>query len=264
MKKLAFCIVILLLSKSFATVVQGNFKKITSLKYGIVFEPHIRDAGQSILSSALTLTQATIQDKVALSVSKDDKFDFIIQVTDRKTLAIQDSDNESLSKFTNNLKGDAYSIFLSDKPGSPVIVRILWDEAMYLSLNDKSVERPDAFARLVTLLGHEIMGNVLSFISRRDFYESPSFRYSEKVRSDEYKKSEVRAFTAGADFLEALISKFKNTLPSKMIQDFRQALEREIDLLNAHKSNLNPEERKTVISIDSARIKSCKVIVSGN
>lgn len=233
----------------YGSVIIEPFKKPTLLNYGVVIEPHLRRSATEILGPALSLVSATLSEQLILQHQRQEggQLDFIIQVTDRKTIAGNDHEDELVQRFTKSIVGDAYSFIISNHPGSPVIVRVLWDEAMYKDINGKKVERSDAFARLVTLLGHEILGNVKNFISRRQFYESPSFLYSDKVRSEEFLNSEVRAFTGGVEFLNTLISRFKDMLSAKLVQNFQDALEREKTLLTRYQSRVKPMSPKTNI-----------------
>jgi hypothetical protein len=231
-------------------VIQARFGSPQKLKYGVAIESHLRASANQILSSAMTLVQSTLKDQITLTQAQNQDFDFIIHITDRGTAARQDQNHELVRNFSENLRGDAFSLFFSDAPGSPVVVRVFWDEATTEVQGQKRVERPDAFARVVVLLGHEISGNVVNFLSRRKFYESPPFRFSREVQKSEALKSEVRAFKAGVEFLENLIRKFSKILPSKIMEDFEAALKRERALLEKHRANL---PKNNVISLE----KSC-------
>jgi hypothetical protein len=221
-----------------ANVIVGNFDKKKEFKYGIAIEHPLVNGSEDIIINAMKLVTHTLRGKLNLTGTNQEDFDFLIQISDRRSFEAQDKEVEELKKFTTEIKGDAYSIFFSDMPGSPVIVRVLWDEAMTEIKNGKRQERPDAFARLVTLLGHEIYGNVNNFISRRSFFESPQFMYSKEVQKQEYIKSEVYAFTKGVDFLETLLSLAGPRLPEKLNHDFRNALLREKELLTSYQRKL--------------------------
>lgn len=247
-------------------VVVGQFKKKPQFKYGISVEPHILAATEGVLDNALGLVTATAEDKAVLVPAEGQDFDFIIEVTDRRTIQKKYSSSEQLKQFTKNLQGDAYSIIIPEVPNSPVIVRVLWDEAMFISKNGRLQERPDAFARLVTLLGHEILGNVQNFLKNRKLYESVQFRHSESFRQEAWMKSEVTAFSAGVDFLETLIAKFSNVLPDKMIRDFRAARVREQEALESWRQKQEQKQEQTQkMNVASLRTQySCAKLFESN
>lgn len=208
-------------------VTSVNFQKKPTLNFGVVIEPHLKPVVAGFVDSLFQIVMVAGEDFATLKVANNSDLDFIVQFTDRRTVQNQFKDAPELLKLSNNLVGDAYSFMLSDKPGSPVIVHVLVDEAAYQVHNGRRFERPDAFARFVTLLAHEIYGNVIGFNNKRKLIESQQFQHSEQLRRQEWLKSEVGAFTAGVKFLEVLISKFGPKLGPKLTADFGNALVRE-------------------------------------
>lgn len=265
MKFLISFLIFISAGPAFATsgnVVIGQFKKKPQLKYGVSVEPHIRASTEGVLDNALVLVTAAAQEKADLLPAEGQDFDFIIEITDRRTIQKKYSSSEQVKQFTNNLQGDAYSIIVPEVPNSPVIVRVLWDEVMFISRNGQYQERPDAFARLVTLLGHEVLGNVQSFVKNRNLYESVQFRHSQSFREEAWLKSEVTAFSAGVEFLETLIAKFSNVLPDTMIQDFKAAKVREQEALASYNQKQVQSQNSNVTSLTA--VKACARIFQSN
>ncbi len=93
---------------------------------------------------------------------------------------------------------DAFTALVEGPNRKPIIlVRLMWDRIMFAEENGLYSERPDAFSRLLTALGHEIYGNVRTFHSAI----SGSVRLSSQI------SSEIAAFRAGIDFIDRAIEK---------------------------------------------------------
>jgi len=260
MKSLLFVLILSLASGAFANVVEARFGGPSDLKFGVVVEPELKNSANSILSSALNLVQATLKERVNLVPGTSEDLDFIIHVRTRESVQKRPIATERWRNFDQGIRGDAYSVLIPEIPGTPVLVTVLWDEATTEIKNSQRVERPDAFARVTTLLGHEISGNVLHYVSRRKFFESPQFRYSSQIQEQEYMQSEIKAFTAGVEFLATLIQKFSSLLPAKIIKDFESALVREKGLLATHIERANLL-KGNVLSLQAVR--SCRGAFDG-
>ncbi len=214
---------------------QGPFLEQRQLTYGVYFAQPLDRQLTEIFFSALQMVAAvgTRYCQIKHRVNNNEHLDFVLEITTRDAVKAYGNQNQQLQYFTNHLDGDAYSIFLADRPDSPIIVRVLWDSATTFSEEASGTvkERPDAFARLVSLLGHEIYGNVVNFGRQRSVYLSPQFRNSSALRQKEWIKSEVVAFHAGVDFLQTLLQQFGPHVSQKLQADFIDALQREATTL---------------------------------
>ncbi|MBN8536715.1 MAG: hypothetical protein J0M15_06655 [Deltaproteobacteria bacterium] len=241
-----------------ANVIIGSFNVSHQLRFGVVIEPHLQGI-ENILGPALALLNAALVEKLELQNKAGGPYDFIIEVTNRKNVEIRNSGDNRILYFNRGIQGDAYSLFYHDSPGSPIIVRVLWDEAMTEIKNGKSVERPDAFARLVTLLGHEIYGNVLNLRKKREILESSQIKYSETKQNEEWLKSEVSAFRSGIEFISTLLKRLGPQLSVKMKSDFLAALEREKKSLSFYEDKLDSLLGNSGSVIFLSKINRCKL-----
>lgn len=232
-------ILIIQITVSNANVILGPFSAKPKFRFGVVIEPHLQKSTENILESAMALVITILREKIDIQREFNGKYDFIIEVTDRKTVETKNKENAEIQSFNRDLNGDAYSFMFLDSPGAPIVVRVLWDEAMTEIKDGKRIERSDAFVRLVTLLGHEIYGNVMNFFIRRDLFESPQYKFSKKKQKEEWLKSEVLAFKAGVDFITMMMDKLALHLSEKMKLDFQGAIKREKESLKYFESRLN-------------------------
>lgn len=230
--------------------VRGLFDKPRVLRFGVTFEPHLGEDPRILLSNALTIVSTIHADEYKFENVGEGPFDFLIEITDRPTLLakIQNS-NSRIFKFANEINGDAFSAINPDRPGTPIVVFVLWDEAMYLTTSTGKRERHDAFTRLVTLLGHEIYGNVAYFMRTKKKFQSVRFRNSAMARNQEWIRSEVNAFAAGVRFIETMISKYGDRIGWKFTQDLNAALEREKAQYEVFKERLKVLQSGEVIPL---------------
>jgi hypothetical protein len=206
-----------------------ELNKPREIKFGVAMPPHLDAGSKDIIASALELVKIAAPSGVTLVPSKTAPFDFILEVTDSakadRDLAIQHAQAQGTRLSSS---ADAYTMAIENHPDSPQVVRLLWDKVGFENHGGKWVERPDAFSRIVAALGHEIYGNVRSFMDSHEIFSNPGFRYSKEVVQKEQAKSEVKAFRAGMQTLERLIKFAEDKgFPRKIVADLRSALVRE-------------------------------------
>lgn len=206
----------------------------STLKFTISVEPKFQKVLEGILNPAFQLVMAVGSEHTTIAAGNDQNSDFVVLFTDREAVQELTKMVPEVYRFVRGLHGDAFSFMLPEDPLERVYVIVLVDDAMYENQHGHRVERPGAFSRLVTLLGHEIYGNVASFKKHSAAVRSSQFQYSERFRANESLKSEVRAFTASVKFLETLLAKFEKMLPATTVNSFREALVRERDLLKMY------------------------------
>lgn len=263
MKHLFFLILLLVNSAHANTVFNGGkvVGKVQTLKFAVGVDPKLKKVTDGIIDSAIALVTAVGSERVKLIRVEPEIADFYIEVTDRTAALKASEKNPKLWNFTNGLNGDAYTVYLTDGAKSVISVRVLFDEAAYLKVDGKFIPRDDAFARIVTLLGHEIYGNVLNFITHGPNYDISSSLVSQKEAQRQNLETEINAFATGVEFLNLLISKFGKVLPAKLTTDFSRALEREEGLLTQYHAEIEKLRASDLQTVNQRRVvRSCHTV----
>lgn len=223
---------LLLSAQAAPNVIEGRFgKQEQVLTYAVAIPPEMNAEVKDILSAALSITNAVAPSGLSLQPVRAVDAQFLIEIINSDT-AIKNAPDEKIKMFSSG-NGDAYSMLFSEVPDSPIIVRVLWDKAMTMKVNGKTIERSDAFTRLTVLLGHEIYGNVVYLRKNRLALSTVEMMYNKRLQHESWIKSEVNAFQSGVSFIERL-QKANFGLPAKMLQDFADALVREKDALKSY------------------------------
>ena len=240
------------------------------LTYRVAFDPK-NNVVRDILGPALAVVGAVAPAGFSMSVGGGDRPNFIIEVTDSKTIN-KDIEAHRAQGAILSSTADAYTLVLAEHPKGPFIVRLLWDKLTTEARNGQVFERPDAFIRVVAAVGHEIYGNVRTFHSRENVLLDPSHRYSNKFQLLDQTSFELAAFQAGLDTLHKVLELGQQKgFSDKMLSDIRAAIIRETDALTgwlkedsrlrAEAAKLHaPLERAGAASVTSLTAKRCEML----
>lgn len=212
----------------------GASARQTTLRFGVAIPARFASA-RELLEPALMIVDFGAPEGVLLKqAGSADQLDFIIEVTDSKTAT--NSGQEQIRNFSQT-NGDAYSIFFSEDKSAPIIVRVLWDIATEeKTTNGKTIERADAFTRLVVLLGHEIYGNVMFFKKQKALLTSNEYAQNKSVKAKAELESEINAFQKGVEFIDRILKKVAPQLGAKIQNDFKEARIRESAVLKQYEA----------------------------
>ena len=206
-----------------------------ALKMDLEWGPNFDNGTQEAKGSYLGALNAALGIVKSCQPSEDNLFNWKGNraVLKNKTFEIYytDSDDGYLTKKVTEAKTtitkstDALTLFLTpkDKTTTNIFLCILSDRIFF---DENNKERVDGIARLTVALGHEIYGNTQMYL------EYDLSTASTKALPSR-KQSEIKAFTAGINFINRVLYSFKNgalsKIPNKdkLVGDFTAALNRE-------------------------------------
>ena len=158
------------------------------------------------------------------------------------SFSIEALGNPTLSNYVQSSDGDAFSIVAYDNNNKASIHSFILMDRILFKDKDFTQEYPDAQVRLITALGHEIYGNLLSFSEQlQNNMPSESIQNS-FYQSNKHLFAEVNAFTKGVEFLNLVLKQKNIELPSFIREQTEQALKREQSVLNRYLQRLNDDK----------------------
>ncbi len=225
----------------------GRDSQPHTLYYGVAEHPSLRGSTRDLISVALGIAKAAAPRGITIKEGNRENFDFIIEVTTSEVSAQQ---QHAEIKRYSKINGDAFSILFSEIPDSPIVVRVLWDKAMFeMGPDGRWRERPDALTRLAVLLGHEIYGNVRYFKKNRHYLSSEEMLNDKAKQKKANLDSEINAFSEGVAFIKRVIENLSIHFTEKMQNDFGTALQREEAAL-ANYRNQNDWAKSKVTTLE--------------
>ncbi len=219
-----------------ASVVSGNFRPKQTLNLGIYVAPRVRASSRQIMGPVMALISAVIHERLEFEIVPvfSGKADLIIELIDRETaVRVEQSPGES-SFPSSSERGPVRSILMRGHKQDQVVLRVLWEETIWESRAGEIVVRPDAFARIVSLLGRAIMGAVANHFENKD-RRQPQKKGAKDINQEAIDlKREVKVYSAGVLFLQRLLDFFSHELSRDMVVEFSKALQLERNQLEAH------------------------------
>ncbi|MBL7665096.1 MAG: hypothetical protein JNM93_08180 [Bacteriovoracaceae bacterium] len=239
MLKSLFILNLLIISTNLFSQTDYVDKQI-SLAYSTNLDDNIRfkSEAQTLLNKALALVSsaAPLSHYSFKPVDTFSAAKFFIQITSSDKAVKKDTHPGTIRLSTTD--GDGYSVLFSQDKNAPVLIRIFWDKTLYEIRNNRPIERPDAFVRLVSALGRQIHGNLIYYRQNIKLLSSAEFADNFDLKEEIELKSKVNAFKKNKLFLENVLRNFQNDLTPKMINDMNAALEKETQMFESNNKKL--------------------------
>lgn len=202
------------------------------LDYQLFVPRHLVGVSEGIIENALRTVEVVQIDGFKIQPGlKGGKMDFAIEITDQPVKFGPNAGFGSQAEF----RADAYSMIVEFEGRHVMVVKLVWPELFYEKVRGGQLKpRTDGFARLVAALGHEIFGNVKNFNDRLSYYTSAEYQSRKTDFRREWRVSEIKAFSGGVKFLEALLKAKGEQFQPKTTMDLLDALEREKAVLERY------------------------------
>lgn len=207
-----------------AALLFGQSAAAQVLDYQIFVPRHLVGVSEGIIQSALRVIESVELDGFKVQPGeKGGRMDFAIELTDQP---VKFGPNSGFGD-RDNYRADAYSMIVDYEGKSLIVVKLVWPEIFYETVGGKLKPRSDGFSRLIAALGHEVFGNVRNFKDKLAYYTSPEYVAKPRDYRKEWRVSEIKAFTGGVQFLQALLKARGESFQPKTTMDLLDALERE-------------------------------------
>lgn len=201
---------------------QTSFAQVVD--YQLFVPRHLVGPSEGIIQAALKVIETVELDGFKVQPGeKGGRMDFAIELTDQP---VKFGPNSGFGDQAN-YRADAYSMIVDYEGKSLIVVKLVWPEIFYEKIDGQFKPRSDGFSRLVAALGHEVFGNVRNFKDKLAYYTSPDYVAKPRDYKKEWRVSEIKAFTGGVQFLQALLKARGESFQPKTTMDLLDALERE-------------------------------------
>jgi hypothetical protein len=221
-RALLFLMGVLFTSSSYAADISIH----RNLRYGISVPREIAGNFNTVISPALSLV-LSVGPKNYSFQNAENNFDFVIEFVTEKNLKDVFTTPE-ITRFTQGLNGDAFTFLFPGQPKKTIVVRVLWERAMMQKGANAHLEKPNAFTSLLTVLAHELFGNVIHFYENAILKDNSESDYTKNnFHNLERLEAEIFAFQKGIEALEEIKARYATQLLDKTKADITSSIKAE-------------------------------------